>query len=146
MVTAQATPGASERPLERRFPPIVPFAVVSMALVIVGVIYLAAYLPREAPLGPAIGLLVAAGLLFLANVVMVARLQHFAWDRFRVVCEWTLLAYAVIAGMLEYVFVLDGTRGSMLVVMSLMLLVFTVNIPLLLAFAVARFKEPGAAE
>jgi hypothetical protein len=128
---------------ERRFPPIVPLAIVSMALVIVGVIYLAAYLPRNAPLGPAIGLLAAASVLFLANVVMVARLRDFAWDRFRVVCEWTLLAYVIIAGMLEYVFVLDGIRGSMLVVMTLMLLVFTLNIPLLLAFAVARYKPVG---
>lgn len=144
MVTAQEIATRAERPLERRFPPIVPVAVVSMALVVVGVIYLAAYLPREAPLAPAIGLVAAAGLLFASNVAMVARLRDFAWDRFRVVCEWTLLAYAVIAGMLEYVFVLDGVRGGMLAVMTAMLAVFTVNIPLLLAFAVARFKRPGA--
>ena len=142
MVTARLS-SATLAPDGRRFPPIVQLAVSSMALVIVGVIYLAAYLPRQAPLGPAIGLLAAAAALFVANVVLVALLRDFAWDRFRVVCEWSLLAYAVIAGMLEYVFVLDGIRGSLLVVMTLMLVLFTVNIPLLLAFAVARFKAPG---
>jgi len=35
-----------------------------------------------------------------------------------------LLAYAVIAGMIEYAFVFDKTRGAQLVVMTLMLVVF----------------------
>ncbi len=87
------------------------------------------------------GLLIAAALLLLANVVLLIRLRDFAWDRFRVVGAWSLLAYVVIAGMLEYVFVLDGMRGSLLVVMTLLLLVFTINIPILLAFAVARYKS-----
>ena len=53
-----------------------------------------------------------------------------------------LLAYLVIAGMLEYVFVYDDTRGTQLLILSLMLLVFAVNIPMLLAFSVARFQDP----
>ena len=40
--------------------------------------------------------------------------------------------------MLEFVFVLDGTRGTMLVVLTLMLAFFAVDIPLILAFSVAR--------
>jgi hypothetical protein len=131
---------AVPRSLERRFPPIVQIAMGSMALVIAGTIYLAAYLPRTAPLAPAVGLLIAAALLFAVNVALVVRLRHFAWDRFKVVGEWALLAYVVIAGMLEYVFVLNDVRGNLLVVMTLLLVLFTVNIPLLLAFAVARYK------
>jgi hypothetical protein len=51
-----------------------------------------------------------------------------------------LLAYLIEAGMLEYVFVLDHTRGSVLVVLTLMLAIFAVTIPMLLAFTVARYQ------
>ena len=47
--------------------------------------------------------------------------------------------------MLEYTFVYDHTRGELLVVMTLMLAIFTANVPILLAFTVARF-ERGRAE
>ena len=42
--------------------------------------------------------------------------------------------------MLEYIFVFDGTRGQILFVMSCMLAVFAVNVPMLLAFSVARYQ------
>jgi hypothetical protein len=42
--------------------------------------------------------------------------------------------------MLEYVFVKDGTRGGVLVVLSLSLLVFAVHVPLLIGFTVARYQ------
>ena len=140
MVTGGITADGALRLSGRRLPPIIPVAVTSMALVIVGVIYLAAYLPDTAPLAPAVGLLIAASALLVANVVMLARMRRFAWDRFFAVWEWTLLAYVIIAGMLEYVFVLDGMRGSLLAVMTMMLVVFTLDIPILLGFSVARFK------
>ncbi len=114
-----------------------------MALVVVGGIYLASHLPKAAPLGPAVGLLAAAGALLLADVAVVSRISDFAWDAFFKVGGWALLAYVVIAGMLEYVFVLDHTRGSILVVITLMLLVFALAIPLLMAFSVARYQRPG---
>ena len=44
--------------------------------------------------------------------------------------------------MLEYVFIYDHTRGSQLLILTGMLLVFAANIPLLLGFSVARFQEP----
>jgi hypothetical protein len=121
-------------------PPIPLVCVASMALVLVSGIYLAAYLPRRAPLGPATGLVAAAGVALLIAVVLVARLRDFAWGGFFLVVRWALLAYVVIAGILEYVFVLDGTRGSMLVLLTVSLLVFAVNIPVLLGFSVARFQ------
>jgi hypothetical protein len=43
------------------------------------------------------------------------------------VTRWALLAYLVIAGMLEYVFVLDHTRGRVLLVLTLMLVLFAVD-------------------
>ncbi len=48
----------------------------------------------------------------------------------------------VIAGMLEFVFVRDGTGGSMLALVTVSLVIFAVDIPVLFAFSVARF-QPG---
>lgn len=70
----------------------------------------------------------------------LARTRPFPWRPFRQVVGWALLAYLVIGGMLEYVFVLDGTRGAMLALMSAMLAVFAVDVPMLLAFSVARYQ------
>jgi hypothetical protein len=39
------------------------------------------------------------------------------------------------------VFIYDHTRGSQLLILSLMLVVFAVDIPLLLGFSVARFQD-----
>lgn len=126
-------------------PPIPGVCVGSMGLVIVAGIYLAAHLPARAPLAPAIGLLAGSGALLLAAVGLVIRLRDFAWDSFFLVLKWASLAYLVIAGMLEYIFVYDGTRGSMLVILTLSLLVFAVDIPVLLAFSVARFQTRSQA-
>ena len=138
---------ADERGLaERRVPPVTPLGMLSIGLVAVGVIYLASYLPRHASLGPAIACLAAAVVVLLANVVLLRRQREFAWWRFFQVARWALLAYIVIAGMIEYAFVYDHTRGGVLVVMTLMLVTFTVNVPIVLAFTVARFEEAARAE
>ncbi len=131
---------------ERRLPPVTQLGMASIALVAIGVIYLASYLPRRAPLGPAIGLLVAAIAVLLASIVLLGRRREFAWWRFFQVARWALLAYIVIAGMLEYTFIYDHTRGSLLAVMTLMLVTFTLNVPILLAFTVARFQAVGPAD
>ena len=132
--------GPTEAPPARALPPVAQVAVLSMALVIVGGIYMAAHIPAHAALGLPIGLLVAAGVLVLANVAQLARLRQFAWPTFWLVGKWALVAYLVITGMLEYIFVLDGTRGSTLVVMTVMLAIFAVDVPVLLAFSVARYQ------
>jgi hypothetical protein len=128
---------------ERRLPPVAEMTVGSMVLVIIGGIYLAAHIPQSVPLGPAAGLLVASGALLLATIMALRRLREFAWGTFFLVARWALLAYAVIAGMLEYVFVADHTRGGTLVVLTLMLLIYAVDIPVILAFSVARYQEPS---
>jgi hypothetical protein len=112
----------------------------TVALVAVGVIYLAAYLPRHAPLGPAVGLLAAAATVLVTNVVLLSRHRGFAWWRFGQVARWALLAYIVIAGMIEFAFIYDHTRGAVLAVMTLLLVTFTLNVPVLIAFTVARFE------
>jgi hypothetical protein len=129
--------------VERQFPPIRQMGIVTLALVIVGGIYLAAYLPRRAPFGPAVGLVIAADVLLLVNVIVLSRIKPFAWATFFLVAKWALLAYVVIAGLLEYVFVTDHTRGHMLVLLTLMLATFAVTIPLILGFSVARFADPA---
>lgn len=121
-------------------PPIAQLTVASMTCVIAGGIYLAAHLPRPAPLTPALILLIAAAALLGADITALRRLNLFAWDRFFQVARWTLLAYLIIAGMLEYVFVIDQTRGATLLVITLMLAIYAVDIPLLLAFSVARYQ------
>jgi hypothetical protein len=130
-------PAAAERPA----PPATVLGMISIGLVASGVIYLAAYLPRHAPLGPAVGLLIAAAAVLAASLVLLARQTEFAWWRFFQVAWWTLLAYIVIAGMIEFAFVYDHTRGKVLVVMTLLLLTFMLNVPVILGFTVARFAE-----
>jgi len=121
-------------------PRVTELGMLSIGLVAAGVIYLAAYLPRRAPLAPAIVLLGCAALVLAANVLLLARRPGFAWWRFRQVAGWMLLVYCVVAGMLEFTFLYDHTRGPVLVLMTLLLAVFTLNVPLLSAWTVARFE------
>lgn len=121
-------------------PPVQQISIAVLALIVIGGIYTAAHLPRHVPQGPTIALLIAAALLLAVNVALLARIEQFNWRVFRQVAGWVLLAYAVIAGMLEYVFVYDHTRGTQLLILTLMLVVFALDIPVLLGFSVARFQ------
>jgi hypothetical protein len=138
--------GSSAEPdlLNRKLPPVASLSVASMALVIIGGIYLASYLPKRAPLAPAYGLLAAAAVVLAVAVALLGSIKSFAWKRFFSVLKWTFLGYVVEAGMLEYVFVYDKVRGTMLVILTLMLLIFAVSIPLLLGFSVARYQLPDS--
>ena len=51
----------------------------------------------------------------------------------------------MIAGMIGYAFVYDGTRGEGLVVLVGMLAVFAIAVPLLLGFSVARYQPSATA-
>jgi hypothetical protein len=126
--------------MERRLPPVPQLGAASMAFVAAGVIVLAAYLPKRAPLAVPVACLVVAALLLLANAVLLRRTREFAWWRFFQVMRWGLLAYTVVAGMLEYTFLYDHTHGALLAVMTGMLVLFTVNVPLLMAFTVAAHQ------
>jgi hypothetical protein len=136
-----SAPAADVSTVVRRLPPVTEVAVVALALIVGGGIDLASYLPRHAPLGLPIGLVAAAGALLAVNAVSLARIRPFAWERFFFVGRRALLAYLAVTGMLEYVFVYDGTRGALLVVLSLMLAVFAVDVPTIIAFTVARFER-----
>jgi hypothetical protein len=125
---------------ERALPPVTELGVVSMALIVAGGISIASQLPGEVPLTLPVILLAASALVMAANVVALARTPGFDWDAFFGVARWALLAYCVIAAILEFVFIHDGTRGGILVVLTLSLVVFAVHVPLLIGFTVARYQ------
>ena len=108
-----------------------------------GVIFNASYLPKHAPTAGAVVFLIVAAALVCLNVVILTRIPDFARDRFLQVAGWSLLAYAVIGGMIEYAFVYDHTRGSQLLLLTLMLALFVINVPILIGFTVARYTRPG---
>lgn len=124
--------------------PVSGLLVTSLALVITGGIVLGSFLPRKPPMVAAWVLLGASLVTLAAALVLLHRLRPFAWGRFFTVARWALLGFVVEAGMLEYVFVLDGVRGEMLVVLTLMLAVFALDIPTILAFGVARYADASA--
>ena len=125
---------------KERLPPVTQLAIASMALIVIGGIWIASHLPKHVPLGPAVALLVASAALIVVNVVLLLRVPSFNWPAFFLVAKWALLAYGITAGMLEWVFVKDGTRGGELVVLTLSLVVYAVHVPLLIGFTVARYQ------
>jgi hypothetical protein len=131
---------------ERRLPPVTQLGMLSLSLITAAVIYLSAHLPKHVSLGPAIALLAVSALLLAANVVTLGRTEGFAWRRFLEVARWALLAYSIISGLIEYVFLRDNTSGGPLIVLTLSLVVFALNVPVLIAFTVARYDDPDSAE
>jgi hypothetical protein len=125
---------------ERTLPPVTELGVVSMALVVAGGISIASQLPESVPLTLPILFLVASSVIMLANLIALARTPGFNWGAFFDVAKWALVAYAVIAGILEFVFVHDGVRGGILVVLTMSLVVYAVHVPLLIGFTVARYR------
>ncbi len=130
--------------LDRRLPPVAELAVASVALMVSGGVYLAAHLPHRPPLAPASVLLATGATLTLTAVGLLARIRPFAWHTFWSVGRWALVAYLVIAGLLGWVFVYDHTSGATLAVLISTLAVFAVDVPMIIAFTVARYDEPPA--
>jgi hypothetical protein len=126
---------------ERKYPPVTQVAMVSLALIIAGGIYLSANLPEHVSLAPAVILLALSAALMAGNLFSLTRVKGFAWDRFFAVAKWSLLAYIVIGGMIEFVFVHNHVRGGTLVVLTLSLLVFAIHVPALMGFTVARYSQ-----
>jgi hypothetical protein len=126
---------------ERRLPPVTALGMLSLGLVLVADIYLSAHLPQHVSLGPAVALLVASAVVLAGNMLALARVDGFPWRRFFEIARWALLAYATIAAMIEYVFLRNHTSGGPLVVLTLSLIVFAVNVPVLIAFTVARYDQ-----
>lgn len=126
----------------RRLPPVTELGMLSLALIVAGGIYLSAHIPQHVPLGPAVVLLALSALLLAFNMFLLSRIDGFPWGRFFEVAKWSLLAYAVIAGLILYAFLQNHLSGGPLIVLTLSLVVFAVHVPMLVGFTVARFDEP----
>ena len=108
-------------------------ATVALGLVVIGGILMASYAPRP-PAARDPRFVAAVALVASSRRVLLVRLADFAWTTFFVVFRWALLAYVIAAGMIEFAFVHDHTRGAPLVVVSLMLVVFATSVPLIIAY------------
>jgi hypothetical protein len=124
-------------------PPITEIAVATLAVIVAGGIYLAASMPGRVTLAPAVALLGVGAVLLVVNAALLSRTRDFAWRRFATVFRWVLVAYLIVAGMLEYVFLYDGVSGGTLAILSGMLAVFALNVPLVVSFTVASFVGEG---
>ncbi len=129
---------------ERRYPPFTQIGMASLGLIVASGIYLSSHLPEHVPLGPAVALLAASTLLLIANLASLRRVEGFAWPRFLQVAKWALLAYAITAGMIEYAFLRNHTTGGPLVILTLSLVIYALQVPTLIAFTVARFETPDS--
>jgi hypothetical protein len=127
---------------DRKLPPVSELAIVTIALVVVGGVYMASHLPKHFSLAFPVADTVVAGAVLVTNVVLLSRIRPFAWGTFFLVAKWALAAYAVISGMLVYAFARDHTPAGPMAVLAVMLAIFAVDIPMLFAFTVARYQQP----
>jgi hypothetical protein len=150
MTTATDTlpPGFGEPDAEdlrqAELPPVMPIAIATLILIVSGGIVVTAQYGRPVHYTVPTVLLAAAALLLVVNVVLVSRIKAFAWPVFFRVLGWAVLAYLVIAGILEFVFVYDHTPTHLLVLFSAMLLLFALDVPLMLSYSVARWQPLDA--
>ena len=128
----------------RKLPPVTQVGMLSLALIVAGGIYLSSHIPEHVPLGPAIGLLVASTVVLVVNLALLSRVPGFAWARFFQVGRWALLAYLFTAGMIEYAFLRDHLSGGPLVILTLSLMVYALQVPTLIGFTVARYETSDA--
>ncbi len=127
--------------LERRLPPIAELIVLSVASMLAGGVYLGAHMTVRPSLTPAVFLVAAGAVATIAAVIMLIRIEPFAWKTFFLVARWAFVAYLIIAGILAFVFIFDHTRGTTLAVLLATLAVFAVDVPMVMAFTVARYDE-----
>ena len=129
----------------RRFPPVAGLATGSLGLAVVGGILMASYAPRRPPLGGPAALAAGSAVLLLASLVLLARtarLRPFAWARFFLAFRWALLAYAISAGMIAFAFARDHTRGAPLALVTVLLVIYALDVPVIIAVTVARYSSP----
>jgi hypothetical protein len=136
-------PAAPASAAARRFPPVAELATLSLALVVIGGILMASHAPRRPLLGVPVAIAVAGAVLLAASGYLTSRLRPFAWDRFFLVFRWALLAYVISAGVIGFAFIKDHVRGAPLAVVLVMLVIYALDVPLVIAFTVARYASPA---
>lgn len=134
MSTNTATPAETGR----TFPPALELVMLSLAAVVIGGITMASYAPRRPALVLPVILLIIGALALVSGFALLTRVPDFAWSTFRRFGRWALLAYVVSAGLIEFAFVRNHTRGAPLVVVTLMLVVFALDVAMLIAGTVAK--------
>ena len=139
MSTSTMTHGAPS--VERKLPPIAQICVTVLIFMVIGGVFVAAHLPAHVAMTFPTVMITLATAVLLANMVMLSRIDGFAWQSFFKVARWTILAEGIVAGMLEYVFIYDGTRGSVLFLMSSALVIFVLDLSVLFGFSVALFQD-----
>lgn len=139
MSVDQSSPVASS--VERSYPPIGWLSTGALAMVIIGGILMASYAPRKAPLGAATALLVVGAVLLLCAGALLVDLKDFSRTTFLKVFKWAIFADLITAAMIEFAFVRDHTSGASLLIVTGMLVVFTLCVPTTIAFTVARYAE-----
>jgi hypothetical protein len=136
--TASArSPSSASR---RRLPPVAQLATLSLVLVIGGGILMVSAMPNQPSLAVPVALLALSAVILAVNVALLITLRDFAWRTFSTVGRWALLAYAVSGGMIEFTFVHNHVSGTPLLLLTLMLLMFVINVPLIISFTVARYQ------
>ena len=120
-------------------PPVTYLTIASLALIVIGGIVMTSSFPGRPALGVPIALLVLSAALLGAAVVLMIRHRGFAWTTFFLVARWAVLAYIVSAGMIEFSFARNHAGGAPLLVITLMLVVYAIDVPLLIGFTVARY-------
>jgi hypothetical protein len=131
---------------ERTHPPFTEVGMFSLALIVIGGIYLSSHIPQHVPLGLPTALLIASATLVVVNLALLARVPGFAWDRFFQVGKWALGAYVFTAALIEYAFLRNHLSGGPLVILTLSLLVYAVQVPAMIAFTVARYDTSASDE
>ena len=127
--------------MKKKLPPISELSVLVLAVIVAGGVYLAAHLPKHATLVPTTIAVVVAGTIVLVNIFLLLQIKEFDWKVFTTVAKWTLVAYGLFAAALEYIFIKDGSRGGVLVLMTATLIIFAINLPIHFGFTVARYSD-----
>jgi len=121
--------------------PVIACIIVTIISCILAAGIIIAHIPEQAPIWGSVMWMCIAVVLTIATMVLILRKRPFARKVFFTVAKWVFLYILVLTGMGEYVIVFDGTRGETLVVMTIILLLFLVNIPMLWGFSVARHER-----
>jgi hypothetical protein len=130
---------------QTKLPPVTELAIATMVCVVAGGIYMAGHIPEDVPTLIPTLLTIAGAAILAVNIVMLARVQQFAWRMFRQVFLWSLAGYGVISGLLLWVFIRDDIPSDVMTLLTASLAIFALNIPLLFGFSVARYQPADEA-
>lgn len=128
-------------PFDRTVPPVIPVAMVAMAAAVTGGVILSAGAAGRPSLTVPTVFVVAGVALELVAAAMALRVRPFAWGRFGQVFGWTLLAYLLQSFLILYSFIRNDIPAKPMATLAIGLFVFATDVPLMIAFTVARYQR-----